>query len=822
MSLAEYQSVLPDIFNGPASPSVAKSGAAPVKIPPAQDPGAKETQVSATPLPRTCWTKGFIDIIELHKKNSDGGYDQQIIPTGRYLPKRAKHASKARKYEDHVLVLRRTALQQREGVAVLRVELEIQSRGLCKALRKIMRNCYEGTNLQTYPVKLSAPFPELFFYRDEIRDLAQSDDVSPELRHEAQLLHDFILSNGLLSSILHDHERYNKKRQVAGDILWTIYPPNSLAVLNVEGVQECWVVRNVLQLRTDTGYVWEVTGVRMGCNGKKPGFFRQKCVVAAVTMGLNNIAELPLVPVDQVQDWTRVKAVLVERHKRLERSLGESLISFKPQVYKGDAWKWYRVGVSYAPSKTPLSDEKQLDERVVVDYKAFREGSPNSYQQVGDPEDLNALNKRRKGQPAVRARGVVVKAESDASSDSDDSDDSRDSGNVDDSDDENDAANPATTGGPRRKNVNKKRTTTDATTLEDLAQDAEQVFHISREDFKLLFPAFVPAFGLKSKEWRWVMADGLQDVVWNSRAFHSLQYDQGTKDLVHALVRGHKRGLKTGFDDLIAGKGQGLVFLLHGEPGLGKTLTAESIADYLERPLYSISGGEVGTDVHSVENRLNQIFDLTKRWDAVSLLDEADVLLCKRSTAEMERNAIVGVFLRKLEYLQGVLFLTTNRKTDFDEAFKSRIHVTISYPALSNEAQSTIWKRLIENNKDVKLDQAWNDQVYAALGMLNLNGRTIKNILRTAVAYAYADSDALGLRHVVAMLQTELREVDDGVEEQNLTAVEREKRAGMLGGLKRLEQLAGQDAGAVGRLPKEEELFNECFVQRSRSRQFPS
>lgn len=43
-----------------------------------------------------------------------------------------------------------------------------------------------------------------------------------------------------------------------------------------------------------------------------------------------------------------------------------------------------------------------------------------------------------------------------------------------------------------------------------------------------------------------------------------------------------------------------------------------------------------------METRLNQIFALTKRWDAVSLLDEADVLLCKRSSAEMERNAIVG------------------------------------------------------------------------------------------------------------------------------------------------------------------------------------
>lgn len=66
------------------------------------------------------------------------------------------------------------------------------------------------------------------------------------------------------------------------------------------------------------------------------------------------------------------------------------------------------------------------------------------------------------------------------------------------------------------------------------------------------------------------------------------------------------------------------------------------MADYLKQPLYSISGGELSTDVTKLETKLNEIFDLTKRWDAVSLLDEADVLLCKRNSAEMDRNAIVA------------------------------------------------------------------------------------------------------------------------------------------------------------------------------------
>lgn len=69
-------------------------------------------------------------------------------------------------------------------------------------------------------------------------------------------------------------------------------------------------------------------------------------------------------------------------------------------------------------------------------------------------------------------------------------------------------------------------------------------------------------------------------------------------------------------------------------------------------------------------------------------------------------------------------------------------------------------------------------------------GRTIKNILRTAVAYGYADGDALGLRHVVAMLQTELREIDEAVDEETLTRAERDKRVDIANSLAELRRLA--------------------------------
>ncbi|RSM00116.1 hypothetical protein CEP52_009337 [Fusarium oligoseptatum] len=323
----------------------------------------------------------------------------------------------------------------------------------------------------------------------------------------------------------------------------------------------------------------------------------------------------------------------------------------------------------------------------------------------------------------------------------------------------------------------------DLNTLDRSSGVVEESF---KDDFHLLFPASVPAFGLKKKKWFWVLSDQLRDVAWDKTAFNALQLEKATTHLIQALVKGHRESRS--FGDVVSGKGQGLFFLLHGKPGLGKTLTAESVADYLERPLFSISSGELSTDVEDLEETLEATFTLTKRWDAVCLLDEADVLLCKRNSAEMDRNAIVAVFLRKIEYFQGVLFLTTNRKQDFNEAFKSRIHATISYGDLSDEAQAIIWERLIAANKDVRVDDSWTPSAFSALGKLRFNGRTIKNILRTAVAYANADDEALGLRHVLAMVQTELKDVDDelSVDTESLESAQRDQVKAALDDLQRL------------------------------------
>lgn len=777
MSLKDYQTALPLLLGAPETTQPASPETTRPDSPGTTRPVVEGT-ISTPKPPKSAPTKGFVDIVEYHAEDLNGR-DVEIIPTERFLPNKKKSTKKQQTYRDYAVVLRRTWKQRKKGSVLVRIELEIQSEALCQEFRKIAINSYEDSNLQAFPIKLPSPFYELFFYRDEIRSLAEDKNTSEDIRQGAGALHNFIQQNGLIASTVADHERYSKEGHVIGGILWTIYPPNSLVVLSAGKVRECWICRNVSTKRDWEGYFWEVTGFRIGYDGSSPGLTKQTFRIPVMGMEVCKISDLPLIPIKNYQDLPLLKKTLHTRAAKLQKVLGKDLSLFAAQTYANVGWESeFR---NYDTSHNLMLHAKQLDDRVVVDHKSFFSES----KEVA-PELVDFHSKLNQPKSKAKARGVLTRTKQkrpvsprvrpwvrpsmgshpmEPGSDSDAPDVGSDDDNADlmefkragDSHESHDSPQPS---------------------LDDLAGLSEavgEIFNVSNEHFNLLFPALIPAFGLKKKKWLWVLSDHLQDVAWNMVAFDSLQLEKTTKHLVQALVKGHKAN-STAFDDVVSGKGQGLVFLLHGKPGLGKTLTAESVADYLERPLYSISGGELSTEVTQLETRLDQIFRLTKRWDAVCLLDEADVLLCKRNSAEMHRNAIVAVFLRKMEYFQGVLFLTTNRKQDFDEAFKSRIHVTISYGDLSDEAQSMIWERLIGTNKDVQKDDSWTAAAFEALGKLKFNGRTIKNILRTAVAYANADEEALGLRHVLAIVQTELKDVD-GEASANTDSLESSQKA---------------------------------------------
>lgn len=95
----------------------------------------------------------------------------------------------------------------------------------------------------------------------------------------------------------------------------------------------------------------------------------------------------------------------------------------------------------------------------------------------------------------------------------------------------------------------------------------------------------------------------------------------------------------------------GVIILLVGNPGTGKTLTAEAVADKVRRPLYVLSSGELGEYADEVERRLNKALELAEKWNAVLLFDECDVFLQERSMDNLRHNEIVAVFLRFVSLL---------------------------------------------------------------------------------------------------------------------------------------------------------------------------
>lgn len=118
-----------------------------------------------------------------------------------------------------------------------------------------------------------------------------------------------------------------------------------------------------------------------------------------------------------------------------------------------------------------------------------------------------------------------------------------------------------------------------------------------------------------------MVVEAMKDIQWNHEAFQKLVIDEDRRQLVHALVKAHRNDATT-FDDIIQNKGQGLVGLLSGAPGVGKTLTAEAVAEVTERPLYTVSAGELGIQADTVDTKLGVILDVARRWGCVLLIDE--------------------------------------------------------------------------------------------------------------------------------------------------------------------------------------------------------
>jgi hypothetical protein len=260
-------------------------------------------------------------------------------------------------------------------------------------------------------------------------------------------------------------------------------------------------------------------------------------------------------------------------------------------------------------------------------------------------------------------------------------------------------------------------------------------------------------YSLSLKKWLDFYVEQVKEITWNTNAFDKLVLPDDQKELILAFSESQLEG--SSFDDVISGKGKGIICLLSGPPGVGKTLTAEAVAENLRVPLHTLSSGDLGSGPWEVERELQSILELVARWNAILLLDECDVFLEARATHDLERNKVVSIFLRTLEYYEGIMFMTTNRVDNIDAAFQSRIHVSLEYPDLTSASRRAIWKNFL---RGATIKSGITDAEIEQLSELKLNGRQIKNILKTAqLLAARRKSETLDKKFIDTVLAIEKR-----------------------------------------------------------------
>ncbi|KAH0552894.1 hypothetical protein GP486_006905 [Trichoglossum hirsutum] len=581
-------------------------------------------------------------------------------------------------------------------------QLEVKSRLIKKALRKVIK-FYPGQPVDTSEVVFNDPPKPLFHYRKELDDYkhAKADD---ETKKHLDLLFKFV--DSLIGAQVERFKDLTKLGLISFPLVWMLFKPGDIVFTEKDGHPQAFMISQIEPTRSFIGKAWQLTCVGTGYDGVNFGKVFEFLKINQFE-GTREITTLKVYPLKYHPQESKIRHQLLERGKRFLELRGRQHMSYKGMAHI--LTSRYKHGFEVDDSGMEgerIFQSSLVSGRVMIDCETFCR--------------VNSGNRIRFDGPAV-PYNVQLQVH-----------------------------DGPTSGGSHEAEGGVHAAVTVTTDVE--SKSKRPVLPTLSEKDILLCPPFVLGFSLLNKKWCRFIIDCVEEVELNADAFNQLIIADGHKELIQAMVESHVEG-DDSFDDIIQGKGKSLIFLLHGAPGVGKTLTAESIADYTKRPLYMVSSGELGTDPVEVEEKLTHVLDIATTWKAIVLLDEADVFLQQRSGSDVKRNALVSIFLRLLEYYEGILFLTSNRVESFDLAFKSRIHVALSYPELTLPVRHRLWRdfllRIPEDMRNIDLERD-----LPTLEKEEINGRQIKNACKTATALARRRGEKLGISHLETTLAT--------------------------------------------------------------------
>ena len=204
-------------------------------------------------------------------------------------------------------------------------------------------------------------------------------------------------------------------------------------------------------------------------------------------------------------------------------------------------------------------------------------------------------------------------------------------------------------------------------------------------------------------------------------------------------------------------RGRGVTALFAGPSGTGKSMSAEALAGELRVPLFIVDlASVVDKYIGETEKNLEEVFRAVENEDGVLLFDEADALFGKRSDVSDARdryaNIEVAYLLQRIEAFDGLAILTTNLRSNLDEAFQRRLDMIIEFPEPDQDSRRTIWRSALHGHVASLSAHHCDD-----LSVLDLTGGYIRAAVISAAYAAAAEDSLIEPRHVLQGAREEWR-----------------------------------------------------------------
>ncbi len=205
---------------------------------------------------------------------------------------------------------------------------------------------------------------------------------------------------------------------------------------------------------------------------------------------------------------------------------------------------------------------------------------------------------------------------------------------------------------------------------------------------------------------------------------------------------------------------RGITGLFAGDSGTGKTMSAEVLARDLDFDLYVIDlSTVVDKYIGETEKNLDRIFTEADRVNGVLLFDEADALFGKRSEVKDARdryaNVEVAYLLQRMDSFEGVAILTTNLRTNVDDAFTRRLDAIIDFPMPDEGDRRRLWLA----NLPPTLPRAGDIDVDFLARRFRVSGGNIRNICVTAAYLAAAAGRHVSMADLIRGTDREYRKL---------------------------------------------------------------